>query len=70
MEILDKKEKNKKEILEAISILQKYNSIEYARKKTEEIVRKSWKEVDEFFIEGEAKGMLKELVHFLVERKL
>jgi geranylgeranyl diphosphate synthase type I len=70
MEILDKKEKNKKEILEAISILQKYNSIEYARKKAEEIVRESWKKVDEIFIKRKAKEMLKELVQFLIERKL
>jgi geranylgeranyl diphosphate synthase type I len=70
IEILDKKEKTKKEILEAISILQKYNSIEYAKKKAEEIVRESWKEVDEIFIERKAKGMLKELIQFLIERKL
>jgi geranylgeranyl diphosphate synthase type I len=70
IEILDKKEKTKKEILEAISILQKYNSIEYAKKKAEEIVRESWKKVDEFFNEGKAKRMLKELVQFLIERRL
>jgi geranylgeranyl diphosphate synthase type I len=70
IEILDKKEKTKKEILEAISILQKYNSIEYARKKAEEIVIKSWKEVDEFFNERKAKRMLRELVQFLIERRL
>jgi geranylgeranyl diphosphate synthase type I len=70
MEILDKKEKTKKEILEAISILQKYNSIEYAKKKAEEIVGESWKKVDEIFNEGKAKRMLKELVQFLIERRL
>jgi geranylgeranyl diphosphate synthase type I len=70
IEILDKKEKKKKEILEAISILQKYNSIEYAKKKAEEIVRESWQKVDEIFNEGKAKRMLKELVQFLIERRL
>jgi geranylgeranyl diphosphate synthase type I len=70
IEILDKKEKKKKEILEAISIFQKYNSIEYAKKKAEEIVKESWKRVDEIFIEGKAKRMLKELVQFLIERRL
>jgi geranylgeranyl diphosphate synthase type I len=70
IEILDKKEKTKKEILEAISILQKYNSIEYARKKAVEIARESWKKVEEIFIEGKAKRMLRELVQFLIERRL
>jgi geranylgeranyl diphosphate synthase type I len=70
IEILDKKEKTKKEILEAISILQRYNSIEYAKKKAEEIVRESWKKVEEIFIEGKAKRMLRELAQFLIERKL
>jgi geranylgeranyl diphosphate synthase type I len=70
IEILDKKEKKKKEILEAISILQKYNSIGYAKKRAEEIVRKSWEKIDKIFIEGKAKRMLKELVQFLIERRL
>jgi geranylgeranyl diphosphate synthase type I len=70
IEILDKKEKNKKEILEAISILQKYNSIGYAKKRAEETVRKSWEKIDKIFIEGKAKRMLKELVQFLIERRL
>jgi geranylgeranyl diphosphate synthase type I len=70
IEILDKKEKTKKEILEAISILQKCNSIEYAKKKAEEIVRKSWEKIDKILIEGKAKRLLKELVQFLVERRL
>jgi geranylgeranyl diphosphate synthase type I len=70
IEILDKREKTKKEILETISILQKYNSIEYAKKKAEEIVKESWKEVDEIFINGKAKRTLKELIQFLIERKL
>jgi geranylgeranyl diphosphate synthase type I len=70
IEILDKKEKTKKEILEAISILQKYGSIEYAKRKAEEIVRESWGEVDKIFIEGKPKERLKELIQFLIERKL
>jgi geranylgeranyl diphosphate synthase type I len=70
MKILDKKKKTKKEILEAISILQKYNSIEYVKKKAEKIVRENWKKVEEIFIERKAKRMLRELVQFLIERRL
>jgi len=68
--ILDKKEKTKKEILEAISILQKYNSIEYAREKAEKIAKESWRKVDKIFQEGEAKERLKELIQFLIKRRL
>ena len=68
--ILDKKEKNKKEILEAISILKKCGSIEYAKQKAKEVARESWKRIDKIFPEGKPKERLKELIKFLIERKL
>jgi geranylgeranyl diphosphate synthase type I len=70
IEILDKEKKRKKEILEAISIIKKYNSIEFAKEKAREIVEKSWKEAEKFFPFNKAKEKLKELIYFLVERKL
>ncbi len=68
--ILDKKGKTKKEILEAISILKKCGSIEYAKEKAREIVRESWEKVDKIFLKGKPKERLKELIEFLIERKL
>jgi geranylgeranyl diphosphate synthase type I len=70
IEILDKKKKRKKEVLEAISIIKKYNSIEFAKEKAREIVEKSWKEVEKLFSFNKAREQLKELIYFLVERKL
>jgi geranylgeranyl pyrophosphate synthase len=70
IEILDKKKKRKKEILEAISIIKKYNSIEIAKEKAREIVEKSWKDVEKLFPFNKAREQLKELIYFLVERKL
>jgi len=56
--------------LEAISILKKCGSIEYAKEKAREIVRESWERVDKIFPQGKPKERLKELIEFLIERKL
>jgi len=70
LEILDKEENTEKEIREAIKILEKYNSLDYARKKARKIVEESWKEAEPLLKEGKAKELLKEFVHYLIERKV
>jgi geranylgeranyl diphosphate synthase type I len=70
IEILDKEENTEEEILEAIRILEKYNSLDYARKKAREIVEKAWKEAEPLLQENEAKNLLKEFVYYLIERQV
>jgi geranylgeranyl pyrophosphate synthase len=55
---------------EAIAIMQKYGSIEYAKKKAKEMVEKRWKEVDSLLPASEGKEKLKTFAVFLIERKI
>ncbi|MCS7120505.1 MAG: polyprenyl synthetase family protein [Nitrososphaerota archaeon] len=54
----------------AISIINKYGSIEYARKVAARIVEESWSMVDGFLPQSPAKEMLKALAHYLIERQV
>lgn len=69
IEILNKTKKSKKEILEAISIIKKYQAIDFAKKKAKEILNKSWEKIDKILPASKAKIKLKSLVDFLIERK-
>ncbi len=57
-------------INEAIGIMEKYNSIEYAKEKAKNLVRKSWKELEPFLKKGKAKELLKEFGNYLIERDI
>jgi geranylgeranyl diphosphate synthase type I len=54
----------------AIQILQKYGSIEYAKKRAAALVRESWNEVDKVLVPSEAKKTLKMLADFLINRNI
>lgn len=69
-EILDKRKNNEKEVVEAIKILEKYGSLDYARGKAKEIVEEAWKEAEPLLQGGEAKTLLREFVNYLIERKV
>ena len=53
---------------EAISILNRYGSVEYARQKSRELVLSAWAEIEPLLRETDAKRKLKDFVYFLVER--
>jgi len=55
---------------EAISIVKKYNAVDYAKEFARNMVRESWKEVDELFPASEAKEKLKAFADYLVERDI
>ncbi len=55
---------------EAIAIIQKYGSIEYAKNFAKKIVEESWKEVEKLLPESEAKEKLNAFARFLIERKI
>jgi len=70
LEILNKHTQDVKEINEAISIMKKYKAIAYAQKKAREIIDEAWLELDQAISDSKAKHLLKEMVYFLIERKL
>jgi len=55
---------------EAITIMQNYGSIEYAKEKAKKMVRESWSEVDPLLPSSVAKEKLKAFAVFLIERKI
>ncbi|MCD6349087.1 MAG: polyprenyl synthetase family protein [Candidatus Korarchaeota archaeon] len=68
-EILAMHTKDRALIEEAISILRKYGSIDYAREFAREIIRKSWADVEPILPDNEHKEKLRALANFLVERE-
>jgi len=55
---------------EAIRIMEKYGSIDYARDFARNMVRESWAEVDRLLPPSEAKEKLRAFAEYLVERKI
>jgi geranylgeranyl pyrophosphate synthase len=70
IEILNMHTKDLKLITEAVEIIKKHGSIEYAKEFAMKIVRKAWSEVDPLLKESKAKNDLRSLVNFLVEREI
>jgi len=70
IEILNKEKKNKKEILEAISIIKKYKATDLAKKKAKEILNESLAKIEKILPPSKAKEKLKGLIEFLIERKI
>ena len=57
-------------INEAIGIMEKYNSINYAKEKAKNLVKKSWKDLEPYLKKGKAKTLLKEFGNYLIEREI
>jgi len=55
---------------EAIDIIRKYGSIEYAKEYARNMMKESWREIDEFLPPSNAKEELKAFASYLVERKI
>jgi geranylgeranyl pyrophosphate synthase len=55
---------------EAIKIMQKYDSIKYAKDFATRIVEESWKEVEKLLPPSDAKDKLKAFAEFLIKRKI
>ncbi|MCP6718526.1 MAG: polyprenyl synthetase family protein [Patescibacteria group bacterium] len=69
LEILNKHTENIDEIEEAIKIIQKYESIDYAKGVAKDIIKHAWQDADKFLKESEAKQRLKSFIDYLIERK-
>ncbi len=70
IKILKSHPSDKKSISKAISIIEKYGAIDYARNKAEKIVLNAWKKVEIEIPKSEAKKTLKDFAEFLVKRKI
>lgn len=70
MDILNMHTRNRDLIKEAIDILHKYESVEYAKKVARSLVSDAWKEVDTILKESDAKKKLKDFADFLIERDI
>ncbi len=55
---------------EAIAILRKYKALEYAREYAREIVRKSWRNIEDAIPASNAKEKLRAFADYLVERNI
>ena len=70
LEILDKHTDDFEERKEAIEIIKKYGSIEYAKKMVKKIIKDSWQDAKKLLPKSKAKKKLEEFVNYLIERKM
>jgi geranylgeranyl diphosphate synthase type I len=68
-EILWADETEKEEILEAIEIMQESGSIEYARKRANELAESARSHLDDLDLEDEPEQYLREFTQFVIERR-
>jgi geranylgeranyl pyrophosphate synthase len=69
IEILNMHTSDQKLKDEAIKIMEKYGSINYAKDFARKIVKESWKEVERLLPASEAKEKINAFAKFLIERK-
>jgi len=69
IEILNKHTDNMEERREAIEIIQKYGSVEYAMEVAKKIMEEAWQEADRLLKPSPAKERLREFVYYLIERQ-
>ena len=70
IELLNKHTDDLEERKEAIEIIQKYGSIEYAKKIAEKNIIEAWQEADKLLPRSSAKKRLNEFVNYLIKRKI
>ena len=68
IEILRLHTNKKKLFCEAIALLEKYGSVEYAKQKAKNLMIESWAEVEPVLNDGPAKDKLKSFADFLINR--
>lgn len=69
IELLDKHTDNLEERKEAIGLINKYKSVEYAKKIAKKIIKESWSKADKLLPESLAKKRLNAFVNYLIERQ-
>jgi len=70
LEVLSMKTKDEKLINEAIKLVEKYDAINYAKKKAEKLVEDAWEKLDFCIASSDSKIKLKMFADFLVNREI
>jgi geranylgeranyl pyrophosphate synthase len=70
LEILNAHPSDEKTIREAIALIEKYGSMDYARKKAKELMETSWREVESVLPESKAKKVMHAFAQFLINRDI
>jgi geranylgeranyl pyrophosphate synthase len=70
LEILNIRTTDTKLVEEAIDIMRRYDSIEYAKEFSKNMVKESWKNAERFLPPSEAKEKLKAFANYLIERRI
>jgi geranylgeranyl pyrophosphate synthase len=70
IEILNKHTDDMAERKEAIEIIQKYGSLEYAKEVAKKIMKEAWLQADKLLKPSPTKERLKEFVYYLIERQV
>jgi geranylgeranyl pyrophosphate synthase len=70
VEILNMRTSDQKLINEAIKIMEKYGSVDYAKQYANRMVEKSWREIEKLLPASDAKQKLNDFAKFLIERKI
>jgi geranylgeranyl pyrophosphate synthase len=70
LKILRMHTKEEKLINKAITIINKYGSIDYSKRTALKMVQESWREVDKILLPSEEKNKLSLLVEYLIKRKI
>lgn len=68
--ILSMRTKNKRTIKQAIAIIEKYDAVDYSRKKAAELMEKSWKKASQVLKKSRSKEHLEEFAKFLISRQV
>ena len=70
IEILNLHTKNQKIRNEAIGIIKKYGSVEYAKERAKNLIQKAWQDAGKLLPESLAKNRLNEFINYLIERRI
>ncbi|OGJ21289.1 hypothetical protein A3K73_05550 [Candidatus Pacearchaeota archaeon RBG_13_36_9] len=70
LEILSMKTKDERLINEAIGLMKRYDTINYAKKKAEKLVEDAWRNLDSCILPSDSKIKLKMFADFLVNREI
>ncbi len=70
LEILNSHTKDKSLIGEAIAVIKKHGSIDYARKTAMQLLEEAWQEAGKVLPESEAKSQMKEFAQMLINRSV
>ncbi len=70
IKILNNHTTDRKEIEQALNILQKYRAIDYSKELAKKIIKESWDEVDKVLKDSPSKERLKQFADYLIQREM